>query len=97
MIFNMLRPQLCLVQAAIFPGILKANTKSIFWQGETIDLKTCKSVDLQTVCKFTKSVKLWTLKAISYTYRKRVVYAIFAILLVFRDSHDFHCFLSTSL
>ena len=30
MIFNMLRPQLCLVQAAIFPGILKANTKSIF-------------------------------------------------------------------
>ena len=37
-IFNMLRPQLCLVQAAIFPGILKANTKSIFWQGESIDL-----------------------------------------------------------
>ena len=38
MLFNMLRPQLCLVQAAIFPGILKANTKSIFWQGESIDL-----------------------------------------------------------
>ena len=29
MIFNMLRSQLCLVQAAIFPGILKANTKSV--------------------------------------------------------------------
>ena len=38
MIFNMLRPQLCLVQDAIFLGILKANTKSIFWQGESIDL-----------------------------------------------------------
>ena len=38
MIFNMLRPRLCLVQAAIFPGILKANTKSIFWQIESIDL-----------------------------------------------------------
>ena len=38
MIFNMLQPQLCLVQAAIFPGILKANTKSVFWQGESIDL-----------------------------------------------------------
>ena len=35
MIFNRLRPQLCLVQAAIFPGILKANTKSLFWQGES--------------------------------------------------------------
>ena len=30
MIFNMLRPQLCLVQAAIFPGILKANTNPYF-------------------------------------------------------------------
>ena len=38
MIFNMLRPQLFLVQAASFPGILKANTKSLFWQGESIDL-----------------------------------------------------------
>ena len=38
MIFNMLRSELCLVQAAIFPGILKANTKSIFWQVESIDL-----------------------------------------------------------
>ena len=38
MFFYMLRPQLCLVQAAIFPGILKANTKSIFWQGGSIDL-----------------------------------------------------------
>ena len=38
MIFNMLRPQLCLVQAAVFPGILKANTKSLFLQGESIDL-----------------------------------------------------------
>ena len=37
-ISNMLRPQLCLVQAAIFLGILKANTKSLFWQGEFIDL-----------------------------------------------------------
>ena len=38
MTFNMLRPRLCLVQAATFPGILKANTKSLFWQGESIDL-----------------------------------------------------------
>ena len=38
MSYNMLRPQLCLMQAAIFPGILKANTQSIFWQGESIDL-----------------------------------------------------------
>ena len=29
-IFNMLRPQLCLVQAAIFPGILKANKNPYF-------------------------------------------------------------------
>ena len=36
-IFNMLRPELCSVKAAIFPGILKANTKSLFWQGESID------------------------------------------------------------
>ena len=28
----------CTKQAAIFPGILKANTRSIFWQGESIDL-----------------------------------------------------------
>ena len=30
MIFNMLRPQLCLVEAAIFLGILNANTNAYF-------------------------------------------------------------------
>ena len=30
MILNMLQPQLCLVQAAIFPGILKANENPYF-------------------------------------------------------------------
>ena len=30
MIFNMLQPRLCLVQAAIFPGILKANENPYF-------------------------------------------------------------------
>ena len=30
MIFNTLQPQLCLVQAAIFPGIQKANESTYF-------------------------------------------------------------------
>ena len=30
MIFKMLQPQLCLMQAAVFPGILKANTNPYF-------------------------------------------------------------------
>ena len=58
----MLTQQLCLVQTAIFPGIMKANENPFFWQDESIDLY---SVDLRTIYKFTKYVNLWTAIVIS--------------------------------
>ena len=65
-VLALLQMQLCLVQAAIFPVILKASENPYFGK-VSIDLSSHKSVDLQTVYKFTKFIKLWTAIVISYT------------------------------